>query len=102
MERLRSFPDIGREELIEYFTLNVATACLPGCDGPWSGSVANPLAIEKLQYLRGIGAHVLDLSMPPRVRRRFLATLGRRSTVQGLQGCRPGSVGATAVGRGGG
>jgi hypothetical protein len=30
-------------------------------------------------------AHLLDLSMLPRERRRFLATLGRRSTVQGLE-----------------
>jgi hypothetical protein len=30
-------------------------------------------------------AHHLDLSMLPRERRRFLATLGRRSTVQGLE-----------------
>lgn len=30
-------------------------------------------------------AHHLDLSMLPTERRRFLATLGRRSTVQGLQ-----------------
>lgn len=42
-------------------------------------------AISKLRYLRGMDAHHLDLSMLPRERRRFLATLGRRSTVQGLQ-----------------
>jgi hypothetical protein len=43
------------------------------------------VAVEKLKYLRGMDAHLLDLSMLPRERRRFLATLGRRSTVQGLQ-----------------
>ena len=42
-------------------------------------------AIEKLLFLRGMDAHHLDLSMLPRERRRFLATLGRRSTVQGLE-----------------
>lgn len=42
------------------------------------------LAIDKLVYLRALDAHLLDLSMLPRERRRFLATLGRRSTVQGL------------------
>ncbi|MGI5290881.1 DUF4158 domain-containing protein [Nonomuraea polychroma] len=42
-------------------------------------------AIAKLRYLRGMDAHQLDLSMLPTERRRFLATLGRRSTVQGLQ-----------------
>jgi hypothetical protein len=40
------------------------------------------LAIDKLMYLRAMDAHLLDLSMLPRERRRFLATLGRRSTVQ--------------------
>ncbi|SFQ31424.1 protein of unknown function [Actinomadura madurae] len=40
--------------------------------------------IEKLKYLRRMDAHELDLSMPPRERRRFLATVGRRSTVQAL------------------
>ncbi|MGI5290834.1 hypothetical protein ACQEVF_47015 [Nonomuraea polychroma] len=43
------------------------------------------LAIDKLMYLRAMDAHLLDLSMLPRERRRFLATLGRRSTVQGLE-----------------
>ncbi|MFG6201215.1 DUF4158 domain-containing protein [Nonomuraea sp. JJY05] len=43
------------------------------------------LAIDKLMYLRALDAHLLDLSMLPRERRRFLATLGQRSTVQGLR-----------------
>ncbi|WP_250904995.1 Tn3 family transposase [Nonomuraea sp. NEAU-A123] len=43
------------------------------------------LAIDRLMYLRAMDAHLLDLSMLPRERRRFLATLGRRSTVQGLE-----------------
>ncbi|MCW2919265.1 MAG: hypothetical protein JWN52_7333 [Actinomycetia bacterium] len=42
-------------------------------------------AIDKLLFLRGMDAHLLDLSALPRERRRFLATLGRRSTVQGLE-----------------
>jgi TnpA family transposase len=48
-------------------------------------SAAVKMAIEKLLFLRGMDAHRLDLSMLPRERRRFLATLGRRSTVQGLE-----------------
>ena len=48
-------------------------------------SAAVKMAIEKLLFLRGMDAHHLDLSMLPRERRRFLATLGRRSTVQGLE-----------------
>lgn len=41
--------------------------------------------IEKLVYLRGMDAHRLDLSMLPTERRRFLATVGRRSSNQALQ-----------------
>ncbi|MEV4247710.1 Tn3 family transposase [Streptosporangium canum] len=43
------------------------------------------LGIEKPLSLRGVDAHLLDMSMLPRERRRFLATLGRRFTVQGLE-----------------
>ena len=32
--------------------------------------------IEKLMWLRSMGAHLLDLSMLPNERRRFLATVG--------------------------
>jgi Domain of unknown function (DUF4158) len=42
-------------------------------------------AIEKLLYLRGMDAHLLDLSVLAAERRRFLATVGRRSTNQALQ-----------------
>ena len=42
-------------------------------------------SIEKLVYLRGMDAHRLDLSMLPAERRRFLATVGRRSTNQALE-----------------
>jgi len=48
-------------------------------------SAAVKTAIGKLLFLRRMDAHHLDLSMLPRERRRFLATLGRRSTVQGLE-----------------
>ncbi len=41
--------------------------------------------IDKLLYLRGMDAHRLDLSMLPNERRRFLATVGRRSSNQALQ-----------------
>jgi TnpA family transposase len=42
-------------------------------------------AIEKLLWLRNMDAHKLDLSMLPNERRRFLATVARCSTVQGLE-----------------
>ncbi|MFZ0118960.1 MAG: DUF4158 domain-containing protein [Pseudonocardiaceae bacterium] len=42
-------------------------------------------SIEKLTWLRNMDAHLLDLSMLPNERRRFLATVGRRSTVQALE-----------------
>jgi hypothetical protein len=42
-------------------------------------------SIEKLEFLRAMDAHLLDLSMLPAERRRFLATVGRRSTVQALE-----------------
>jgi hypothetical protein len=41
-------------------------------------------SIEKLRYLRSMDAHTLDLSVLPTERRRFLATVGRRSTSQAL------------------
>lgn len=42
-------------------------------------------SIEKLAWLRNMDAHLLDLSVLPNERRRFLATVGRRSTVQALE-----------------
>ncbi|WP_285623839.1 hypothetical protein [Actinoallomurus iriomotensis] len=42
-------------------------------------------SIEKLTWFRNIDAHLLDLSMLPNERRRFLATVARRSTNQGLE-----------------
>jgi hypothetical protein len=51
---------------------------------------ASPTAVRtevgKLEFLRGLGAHALDLSVLPAERRRFLATMGRRLT--GLWGAR--------------
>jgi hypothetical protein len=41
-------------------------------------------SVRKLAYLRSMDAHTLDLSMLPAERRRLLATIGRRSTVQAL------------------
>ena len=41
-------------------------------------------SVGKLTYLRSLDAHTMDLSMLPAERRRFLATVGRRSTVQAL------------------
>lgn len=41
-------------------------------------------SVRKLAYLRSMDAHTLDLSALPAERRRFLAAVGRRSTVQAL------------------
>lgn len=41
--------------------------------------------IDKLMFLRAMDAHVLDMSMLAAERRRFLATVGRRSTNQALE-----------------
>ena len=49
---------------------------------------ASPAAVKaevaKLEFLRQMGAHTLDLSVLPTERRRFLATAGRRMTAQAL------------------
>jgi TnpA family transposase len=42
-------------------------------------------SIDKLLWLRAIDAHTMDLSALPNERRRFLATVARRSTNQALQ-----------------
>ena len=42
-------------------------------------------ALEKLSYLRGMDMHLPELSMVPTERRRFLATVRRRSTNQALE-----------------
>ncbi len=41
--------------------------------------------VEKLGFVRGLGADALDLSVLPAERRRFLAMLGRRLTPQALE-----------------
>ncbi|WP_280459346.1 Tn3 family transposase [Nocardia carnea] len=41
--------------------------------------------VEKLGFLRGLGADRLDMSVLPAERRRFLATMGRRLTPQALE-----------------
>jgi hypothetical protein len=41
--------------------------------------------VAKLAFLRGLDAHTLDLSVLPAERRRYLATVGRRSTGQALE-----------------
>lgn len=41
--------------------------------------------VEKLEFVRGLGADTLDLSVLPTERRRFLAMLGRRLTGQALE-----------------
>lgn len=51
----------------------------------WTAAAAVKTSIEKLIYLRNMDAHRLDMSMLPAERRRFLATVGRRSTNQALE-----------------
>ncbi|MDP9850485.1 Tn3 family transposase [Streptosporangium lutulentum] len=54
--------------------------------GPVEASAAAVKAeVAKLEFLRSLGAHELDLSVLPAERRRFLATVGRRLTAQALQ-----------------
>ena len=54
--------------------------------GPVEASPAAVKAeIAKLDFLREMDAHTLDLSVLPAERRRFLATMGRRLTAQALQ-----------------
>ncbi|WP_220447666.1 Tn3 family transposase [Nonomuraea diastatica] len=42
-------------------------------------------AVDKLLYLRNMDAHILDMSVLAAERRRFLASVGRRSTNQALE-----------------
>ncbi|MFB9682110.1 Tn3 family transposase [Streptosporangium vulgare] len=67
-------PEIGTSRL-RWLTTPAVEASVP----------AIGVSVDKLLYLRGMDAHQLDLSMLPRERRRFLATVARRSTVQGLE-----------------
>lgn len=55
--------------------------------GPVEASAAATLRteVDKLAFLRGLGADRLDLSVLPAERRRFLATMGRRLTPQALE-----------------
>lgn len=52
--------------------------------------------IEKLTFLRGIDTHVLDLSMLPAERRRFLAQIGRRSAKTRRWGAAPSDLADSA------
>lgn len=53
--------------------------------GPTEASaVAVKTEVKKLQFLRGLDAHTLDLSGLPAERRRHLAAVGRRSSVPAL------------------
>ncbi len=53
--------------------------------GPVESSPAGIKAeVTKLEFLRGLGADALDLSVLPAERRRFLAAVGRRLTAQAL------------------
>ncbi|MDT0468945.1 Tn3 family transposase [Streptomyces gibsoniae] len=55
-------------------------------NGPVEASpVAVKAEIAKLEFLRGMDAHALDLSALPAERCRFLAMVGRRLTAQALQ-----------------
>ena len=50
-----------------------------------ASSAAVKAEVAKLEFLRGLGADTLDLSVLPAERRRFLATVGRRLTAQALE-----------------
>jgi integrase len=50
-----------------------------------ASSTAVKAAIDKLTWVRAVDGHTLDLSMLAAERRRFLATVGRRSTNQALE-----------------
>jgi TnpA family transposase len=53
--------------------------------GPTEASAAAvKMEVRKLKFLRGLDAHSLDLSSLPAERRRFLAAVGRRSSVAKL------------------
>ena len=54
--------------------------------GPVEASAAAVRAeVDKLAFLRGLGADRLDMSVLPAERRRFLATMGRRLNPQALE-----------------
>ncbi len=54
--------------------------------GPVEASASAVRAeVDKLGFLRGLGADELDMSVLPAERRRFLATMGRRLTGQALE-----------------
>ncbi|MFI6602850.1 hypothetical protein ACIBHX_41925 [Nonomuraea sp. NPDC050536] len=54
--------------------------------GPVEASAAAVKAeVDKLGFLRNLGADRLDMSVLPAERRRFLATMGRRMTSQALE-----------------
>lgn len=93
LEQLRSFPEITRDELIKYFTrmllvdVSLRMTRLEWLNSPARDASASAVktSIEKLTWFRNIDAHLLDLSMLPNERRRFLAQVARRSTNQGLE-----------------
>jgi hypothetical protein len=54
--------------------------------GPVEASAAAvKTEVEKLGFLRSLGADTVDMSVLPAERRRFLATMGRRLTGQALE-----------------
>lgn len=70
---LRVDPALGSSRL--HWLSNGATQASP--------NVVNA-EVEKLEYLRSLDAHALDVSVLPTERRRHLATIGRRSSAQAL------------------
>ncbi|MGW5160920.1 DUF4158 domain-containing protein [Nonomuraea wenchangensis] len=50
-----------------------------------AGATSVKTAVDKLLYLRNMDAHTLDMSVLAAERRRFLASVGRRSTNQALE-----------------
>ena len=74
LDRLLNFDDAMGSTRLAWLTNSAVEAT--------ASSVKSGL--EKLMFLRAMDAHVLDLSMLAAERRRFLATVGRRSTNQAL------------------
>lgn len=104
VKRVAHAREVARSETFDRLAHEFTTERRSGLDGllendpevgmtrlRWLGTgpvEASPAAVKaeigKLEFLRAMGAHSLDLSVLPAERRRFLATIGQRSTAQAL------------------
>ncbi|WP_224386186.1 Tn3 family transposase [Pseudonocardia sp. ICBG1293] len=105
VKRVAHAREVARQETFDRLAHEFTDARRVGLDGllvvdseigmtrlRWLGKgpvEASPAAVKaeiaKLEFLRGMDAHALDLSVLPAERRRFLATVGRRLTAQALE-----------------